>query len=163
MDALWIPLISWTCCSASRVGNVYFFRGIQKNFPRTRTTGIRTTTNKPPKTASAKPRGQKMQQTRHYLTGKSIRFQIPNAWVWAWKTDLLIQILISFQIKVYLLNTWNNREILYVFGLWTTYSWCSLKSFYIILRAAFQFNLQDSNCIWYVMYLPFLVLSCELD
>ena len=45
--------ISWTCCSASSAVNVHFF---QKSFPRTT-----TTTNKQavPKTASAKPRGEK--------------------------------------------------------------------------------------------------------
>ena len=54
-DAFRIPLISWTRCSVNSTGNVHFFRGIQKCFPRTRTTA---TTN--PKTASAKPRGQKI-------------------------------------------------------------------------------------------------------
>ena len=45
VDKLWIPLISWTRCSASSAVYVHFFRGIQKSFPRTTTRT--TTTNKP--------------------------------------------------------------------------------------------------------------------
>ena len=43
MDTLRIPLISWTCCSASSAIKAHLFRGIQKSFPRTIT--ITTTTN----------------------------------------------------------------------------------------------------------------------
>ena len=52
MDKHWIPLFLWTLYNdfyflekpVSSIVNVHFFRGIQKSFPRTRTT---ITTNKP--------------------------------------------------------------------------------------------------------------------
>ena len=51
MGELLIPLILWARYSAISAGNVHFFRGIQKSFPRTRTrtriTTTTTTTNKP--------------------------------------------------------------------------------------------------------------------
>ena len=43
VDKPWIPLISWSRCSASSAENVHFFRGIQKSFPTTRTRTKRTT------------------------------------------------------------------------------------------------------------------------